>query len=152
MTVSIICGWQSILEKIDFKTHVIGHLSKEDARLYWEQHALPQYRRDDNPSFKPPVFEDVFAVCGGSIMLLDRYCEQYNDHGSVLAGKFSFVQLAMANLVSNGLLESQTKWTKKQFLSVMTSLTKDGFIIYDDLCQEMTKEVAKPTFVLNLRH
>uniref|UniRef100_A0A1X7VJC3 ATPase domain-containing protein n=1 Tax=Amphimedon queenslandica TaxID=400682 RepID=A0A1X7VJC3_AMPQE len=133
-----------------FKTHVIGHLSKKEAKKYWEEHALPEYRKV-RPSFKAPKFEDVFAVCGGNFMLMDRYCEDYViNNGSVLPEHFSFVQQQMNRLTSYGLLKSQTKWTGEQFFTVMNRMNENGYVVYDDLCDEMTEEVVDAMIKANL--
>ena len=135
-----------------FTTHVIGHLSKEEARNYWEQHALLEYKKIKD-KFEGPEFEDVFAICGGSFMLMDMYCEQYDiNGGSVLPMDFSFVKQQMRRLMSYGLLESQTKWTKKDFFTVMTRMSENGFVVYDDLCDEMTKVVVDALIKTNLLH
>ena len=110
-------------------------------------------KRKINPSFRAPEFEDVFAVCGGSFMLMDRYCEEYDiNGGSVLPEDFSFVRQQMHRLMKYGLLKSQTKWTREDFFTVMTRMAENEFVVYGDLCHEMTEEVVDAMIEANLIH
>ena len=135
-----------------FTTHIIGHLTKEEARNYWEQHALHDYKKI-NDKFEAPEFEDVFAVCGGSFMLMDKYCWEYDiNGGSVLHEDFLFVRQQMHRLMKYGLLKSQTKWTREDFFTVMTRMAENGFVVYDELGHEMMEEVVDGMIEANLIH
>ena len=65
-----------------YNMYVLGHLNKEDARNYWENKVLP-----DNVHLlkrhecEPPSFEKAFAICGGSMFLMNLFLEEYCEEG-----------------------------------------------------------------------
>ncbi len=82
VTVFIICGrLAKLIGQGRFQTYVVGHLPKEEAKRYWEQHVLT---RKEMAFHEPPTFENAYAICGGSmsvslIRILHRLLPQWWD-------------------------------------------------------------------------
>lgn len=132
-----------------FKTFVVGNLSKEEALKFWKEHALTKCHIDPLPSF-----EEAFTVCGGNILLLERYVAEYCEKkGSLLPERFSCVVIEKTRLVM-ALLETTDRWSRANLLDVMSQLNEaeNGFIMYEKLCNKITKDVVDSMIKANLIH
>ena len=135
-----------------FNTYVIGNLTKDDAKKYWEEHALKEHC--DKSVMGTPSFEDAYSACGGNIHLLNEYAiEYYLNKGELVPEKFSHVIQQRARL-DEALVTASAEWNKIDLLKVMAKLieSENGFLLYDELCEELGKEKIVSLIKANLLH
>lgn len=109
-----------------------------------------------------PNFEKVFAVCGGSMFLMDHFCEQYyleEDSGMIKdLTTFSMVlqqqsKLTRALTPEKTFLENESpKWNKQQWIEVMKKIVHAdlGILDYNSLCEEFGKKTINSMIAYNL--
>ena len=149
-----------------YNTYVLGHLNKNDARKYWKNKvlvnnadALKEYGLD------PPKFEDVYGVCGGSMLLISSFLEEYcEEKGKGLIGdnpcNFSMVLQEQRKLCASfepfKTLEENypPKWTKAHLIKVMQMLldSEVGVIQYNSACQAIGRDILHSMIEYNLIH
>ena len=88
-----------------YSTYVLGHLDKSDARRYWSKVVVDNMNLFKNRGLDPPKFDDIYAVCGGSMFLMSQFLEEYCEEGGEgLIGEnphqFSMVLQEQRKLVS----------------------------------------------------
>ena len=135
-----------------FRTFVIGNLTKDDAKKYWEEHALKQHH---HKSFLgTPSFEDAYFACGGNIHSLDKYAAKYYiTKGELVPENFHFVIQQRAKL-DRALLAESAEWNKTTLLKVMAELieSEKGFLLYNKLCKEFGERVIDSIIKANILH
>ena len=135
-----------------FNTYVIGNLTKDDAKKYWEEHALKEHRHKS--VIHAPSFEDAYYACGGNIHLLNKYAaEYYRKKGKLVPEDFSLVIQQGARLVK-ALLTESAEWNEADLLKVMEKLieSENGFLLYDELCKELGEVKIVSLIEANLLH
>jgi AAA+ ATPase superfamily predicted ATPase len=149
-----------------FNSYVIGDLAKSEARLFWDKHVITQLNSID-PKLTAPNFEDAYSVCGGNMYLLKKYFNQYiqKEGKNFEKDDFFLIGIERAKLTNalfkngNGSVSSHTEngkpiWTREQFITVMKKLVnaEGGFLIYEDLCEEIGQSVVDALINYNLLH
>ena len=135
-----------------FDTYVIGNLTKDDAKKYWEEHALKEHRHKS--VIRAPSFEDAYYACGGNIHLLNKYAaEYYRKKGKLVPEDFSLVIQQGARLV-RALLTESAEWNESDLLKVMEKVieSENGFLLYDELCKELGEVKIVSLIEANLLH
>lgn len=149
-----------------FTSYVIGDLPREDAKRFWNERVINQLNSIDT-GITPPSFNDAYSACGGNMFLLKKYFSQYVQKGeeSFEIYDFSLVGIERAKLINalfkngNDASSSHTEngkpiWTREQFIEVMKKLVNSdgGFLIYEDLCNEIGQSVVDALIDYNLLH
>ena len=142
-----------------YTTYVIGYLEKSCAREYWETKVLKDYILPDG--IPPPNFDDVYAVCGGSIHLMNKFMGEYCFGESEISedpANFHMV-LQEKRRLTRALTPSQMfpeidppKWSESDLIKVMKMLTKEEIIMYNTLCKELGSAVINSMIQYNLIH
>ena len=61
-----------------YNTYVLGHLDETDLQKYWKERVLVDNSHlFEKYNINPLPFENAFAVCRGSMFLLNFFCEEY---------------------------------------------------------------------------
>ena len=149
-----------------FNSYVVGDLAKPDAQLFWDKHVITQLNSIDS-KLPAPKFDDAYSVCGGNMFLLKKYFNQYvqKEGKNFEKNDFFLVGSERAKLTNalfkngNGSSSSHSGngkpiWTRDQFITVMEKLvaSEGGFLIYEDLCEEISQPVVDALIDYNLLH
>ena len=128
------------------KIMVIGDLSKEDAKVFWEKY-LPA----DNPSIPVPSlqFNDVYDVFGGHMFHLKK-CYLRGVHPELTTiVKMALVRWKLFVVPNSG--SKKFKWSRESALFVMDQLRENGSIQYtalkDSFGEELVDEMIKEHFL-----
>ena len=143
-----------------FQSYVIGDLTKEEAKSYWEDRVVSQVSL--SPGVTAPTFEEAYDICGGNLYFLRNYFEESKI--SQEAGyrftpdHFQFVRnhrsrLHRALYPQKDALPPQL-WTKEEFIDLMRALTSNGkpYLVYDDLCLQKGKQLVDSFIANNILH
>ena len=81
-----------------FRNFLIGHLSKDEAKRYWDERVTQEVMQcDDIP---PLNFDEVYEVCGGCMHLLsETYVIHHTTKGIVQPYSMSYVSLRRAKFL-----------------------------------------------------
>ena len=151
----------------NYSVHVIGHLDREEAEMYWKENILKKnehYLMNTNP--RPlPEFDKVFEVCGGSMYLMDMFFDEYyQDPTNGLINKdpinFHVVmqeERRILTALSPGEVKSLKevegpKWTEKELIKLMKDLTtaRTGVLDYNDMCSKFGTGVVNSIISSNI--
>ena len=146
-----------------FKSYVIGDLSRDDSKKFWEEKIVVKL---NSPDIEKPSFESAYSVCGGNMFLLSNYFNDYLlANGKFEPKSFFLVRQERTRLVraiwkNLGQIETSTshdskpEWSKDQLYQMMELLVNspDGFLEYENLCLTMTDKVVDSFIHYNLLH
>ena len=148
-----------------YTTYVLGHLDKDDARRYWEDRVLVDNAHMlKKHSLDPPVFENVFTVCGGSMFLMNLFIEEYCEEKGGRIGEnpyqFSMVLQELRKLYAafdptKTFQENKPpRWSKGDITSIMKMLvnSKLGVVQYNSACDSIGKDIINSMIEYNLIH
>ena len=117
---------------------VIGHLSKEDAEMFWDTVASQGFRGQETLPFNA-----VYDICGGSMFLLHKMYQDYTIGGIHPTESFYLYQAHMKlmkslepnNTIYRDPLKCPPKWKKEHLLEITKKLVKSegGYVYYDSL-------------------
>lgn len=145
-------------------TYVVGNLSKEGARAYWDQRVVALTEMP--PGIKVPPFSEVYSVCGGNIHFLTKYLPEYI-RGMEAMGDWSFERFSAVQSAGPKLEDAlypeipsryssgkPCEWTRDDFIFVMKKLVEspNGFLVYSILCREIGKKAVDSMIEHNLIH
>ena len=126
------------------KIIVIGDLSKDDAKVFWEQY-LPA----DNPSIPVPSlqFNDVYDVFGGH--MFQCYLRGVRPDLTTIV-KMALVRWKLFVVPSSG--SEKFKWSRESALAVVNQLRENGSIQYtalkDSFGEKLVDEMIKEHFLV----
>ena len=114
-----------------FRNLVVGHLSKEEAKRYWEAENSKYDDRESN--VMPLQFEEVYSVCGGCMHLMAETLRIHHiTNGRIGPFSMSYVSQRRAKLVKALSLTSKPdnnihgpftpKWKKEDLQKVNVEL------------------------------
>ena len=155
---------QKFIGSSRIKSYVIGNLTKQEAQQFWMSRAVTPLKLPEERA--SGLFEDAYQVCGGNMFSLENYVAEYSrSKGQLRPTGFSLVRAERAKLTNalfrsgNGPASSHTEngeavWTREQFVTMMKKLTesKSGFLVYNNLCEEMGQKVVDAFIAYNLLH
>ena len=127
------------VNEVCFQNFVIGHLTKEEAKKFWEQEAV----KGPVINASPVIFEDAYKVCGGCMHLLAETYHIFNvTRGIVRPNGMSFVSHRRYKLYRG--LNVSSHWTRKDAREAMSQLieAKYNYVSYLDLCGKLSHEVV----------
>ncbi|MFI5343530.1 MAG: ATP-binding protein [Chlamydiales bacterium] len=164
---------EQFIESSRLTNCVIGHLSQEDAKRFWEKRILTQGKRLGE--LESPKFEDAYEVCGGNMFLLEKYFSEYCLNGKTESVKpfdphrFSLVSAERRQLmnaffgstffpygpnpyINPSSAPSEPRWERNDFVKLLEMLvnSEDGFILYADLCDEIGKSIVDDFIETNI--
>ena len=144
-----------------FRNFVVGHLSKEEAKRYWENEISKYDDRESN--VMPLQFEDVYRICGGCIHLMAETHRIHKFSGGIIQPySMSYVSQRRAKFVKALLLPSKPsyttlepptpKWKKEDLQVVMSQLVKANYVEYKSLCKDIGQQSVDSLIEFNIIH
>ncbi|CAB4439673.1 unnamed protein product [Rhizophagus irregularis] len=137
--------------------YIVGDLSKEEAKEYFEKHVLPYYECKELEG----KFDHVCKITGTRMMIIRMYVKEYKiNKGKLKDSEFSVFRLEDDNL-SFGLnpVRFQGKpaplWNKDDFIKVMKAIVEAedrGYIKEMDLVNEIGVEKVRSLITYDLLH
>ncbi|RHZ64777.1 hypothetical protein Glove_320g124 [Diversispora epigaea] len=136
--------------------YIIGDLSKEEAKDYFETHALPKY----NCKELKGKFDHVYKITGTRIMIINTYIEEYiNSEGMLKDYEFSLFRSEYCRLhyrfYTPPYKSDSPLWEKSHLIKTMEALVKakdQGFILEDNLIETIGFEEVNSLLNYNLLH
>ncbi|CAB5356496.1 unnamed protein product [Rhizophagus irregularis] len=129
------------LDVLHATSYIVGDLSKEEAKEYFEKHVLPRHGCKELEG----KFDHVRKITGTRMLIIDKYVKEYkNSEGELTARKFSIYESEYLKL-KRGLHPKRLKhsddldlplWTDSDLIKTMKALVKaesQGYILEDDL-------------------
>jgi len=142
-----------------YTSYVIGDLSRIEASRFWSEISKSFPHTTDVPS---PSFENAHQVCGGNMFLLRKYLhEHYQSRGQLVPSGFSLVGSERVHLLNayydagkHTPYANYSSFNQSQLTSLFQRLVdaKNGFIVYDDLCDDLGKDVVDALIACNCIH
>ena len=139
-----------------FNTYAIGHLTKEEAKNFWDDRVVVRQCKIDLK------FDDVYEFTGGNMFLMKRV---YMDYiiGGIQPNESFFVQQATSKLTKalcpenpfiKDPLKSPPKWKEEELVTVMKKLvnSKGGYVYYNDLRKEVRQVGLESMIEYNIIH
>ena len=140
-----------------FNVYAIGHLSKEQAKIFFNERIVTVASGENKISF-----EEMYGVCGGNMFLMEI---MYFDYifGGIHPKESFYLQLARSRLLKvlsptnsfiNDPLKSPPKWTKEEVLIIINRLanSEGGYVNYYEMCEEIKEESLQSLIEYNIVH
>ena len=141
-----------------FNAIVIGHLSKEEAEKFYDTQLASNGFHGRNVLH----FNELYAVCGGSMFLLHEMYQDYIVGGIHPTESFYIYQarmrlfksLAPENFFFHDPLKSKPRWKKEHSTYIFQKLVESegGYIYFEDVCQEIDEEIIESLIEYNIIH
>ena len=159
------------MQQGQYESYVIGDLTREEAKRYWEEQILtqPDWKECQSPNFKM-----AYEVCGGNIMYLRKFALQWKlNRGQLQCEEFSLVRQENMRLYRacntpdyfartfmqwyedpESVGKKPVLWTKELFLEIAQRLVSspEGFLAYEPLCDEFNEDVINSLIKYHLLH
>ncbi|RHZ84274.1 hypothetical protein Glove_84g165 [Diversispora epigaea] len=150
----------NILHPLHVIPYVVGDLSKEEAKEYFEIHVLPQYECRELEG----KFDHICRLTGTRMLIIDRYVKEYkNSEKKLKDSKFSLYESEYSNL-KHGLFPRKLKylnkldqslWKNFDLIKTMEAIVEaedQGFILEDDLIEMIGSEKVDSLVSYNFLH
>ena len=153
-----------------YESYVIGNLTKDDAKVYWEQKASQMELHFSSNKIVPPRadFEVIYAMCGGNMFLIEKaleFCFKcYLLDQPVNWENFPFFIQELNKLTkayfpssskfhSHEIGKSEPQWNGNHLLRVMEELVESPpGISYFHLCNTLGKPIIDSLIEHNVIH
>lgn len=109
-----------------FMNFVIRHLSKEEAKKFWEEMVIINHHNDD---FQPLTFEDAYEVCGGCMHHVSQtYRVHFVTKGIAQPYAMSFLSLRRGKFIKL-LSQPNLQWKQNDIFTMIDLMVKNGCVV-----------------------